>query len=419
VLQKTKNGLTTMKISSLHYRACLCLLIAAAVLLTAGCIPPELMLRSSDPELINEKTVKVGVILPLSGRNSKYGIQMLEGIRLAEEEINSTRGVSGKEIEVLVFDNCSSREGSEQAAQAAVSANAVALIAGYSSDEVGGILPYAARYRIPAVIPLATAEEYVGFSKFVYRAVYSDRQQSEAIAAYLWYWRQVKRIGIAVNMDYEDEYSRNIAREVATSFGDFGGSVVRVVEFKDGDFEHQLKELLTHGPEAILLPCEGVQAAKMLKFLRQCGYKGIIFGADSWDSLEFYAELKDVEDCGECFYIGLFGSDKKNTAYAEFEKKFREKHFYSPGGEVSLSYDALKMLAIGLNNATNILEFERNWQSIKNYNAASGLISTGKHGTVDSTIYIKAVAPATYLEPVPHAKEIKSFPYSRLESYRN
>ena len=269
------------------------------------------------------------------------------------------------------------------------------------------------------VIPQATANRYVGYSRFVFRCVYSDRQQAEALAGYLWYWRKLMHLGIVVNMDPDDEYSRNIARDVAQCFGDLGGEVVRTIEIRGEKFERELQELMTHGPQAILLPVEGKLAAKMLKSLRDKGYSGIVCGPDTWDSEEFFQALSDRRTVGDCVYIGMFGADDSYPAFREFNKRFREHHFHAPGSTETLSYDAVKLLAVGLGRAETIMDFESNWQSIKKYPAASGVLSALPKGGIDSTIYINSISPGNYIAPHPHPQTIRSFTYSTLESYRN
>ena len=388
----------------------------SAIFALTGCVEPELMLRLNPEET---GAVRIGAVLPLSGANREYGTRMLKGIRLAVDELNAGRGIAGRKLELLVYDNCSTRDGAERATRSAAAEGAAALIAGYNTNEVDGIVPLVEPLRLPVMIPQATANRHVGLSRFVFRCVYSDRQQAEALAGYLWYWRKLLRLGIVVNMDPTDEYSRNIARDMAQCFSDLGGEVVRTIEVRNGDFTRQLQELMTHGPQAILLPVEGKLAAAMLKTLRDRGYAGIVCGPDTWDSEEFFQSLSDRSTVGDCVYIGMFGADESYPAYRDFSRSFRARYFHAPGSTETLSYDAVKLLAIGLARAGTILDFERNWQSLKMHPAAAGVLSTLPKGGIDSTIYINSVAPGNYVAPHPHPQTIRSFLHSKLESYRN
>ena len=70
----------------------------------AGCAELEVgTLLRNDPAASGP--VKVGVIAPLSGVNRFYGERMLDGIQLAVEELNSSRGINGRKVELLVRDS--------------------------------------------------------------------------------------------------------------------------------------------------------------------------------------------------------------------------------------------------------------------------------------------------------------------------
>lgn len=52
-------------------------------------------------------TVKVGVIEMLTGGSAFYGNAVLEGIKVAEAEINASGGINGKKIQLVILDNAS------------------------------------------------------------------------------------------------------------------------------------------------------------------------------------------------------------------------------------------------------------------------------------------------------------------------
>ena len=52
-------------------------------------------------------TVKVGVIEMLTGGSAFYGNAVLEGIKVAEAEINASGGINGKKLQLAIMDNAS------------------------------------------------------------------------------------------------------------------------------------------------------------------------------------------------------------------------------------------------------------------------------------------------------------------------
>ncbi len=51
------------------------------------------------------RELKLGVIGPLTGDGTKYGQNVLAGVRLAVEEVNSRGGIGGRKIKVVSYDN--------------------------------------------------------------------------------------------------------------------------------------------------------------------------------------------------------------------------------------------------------------------------------------------------------------------------
>ena len=94
--------------------------------------------HNKDPRFI-----VIGAVLPLSGPDAVYGERMLSGLRFAEFELNSRRGISGKRMKLLPFDSKGTAEGAEIAFESAVAAGAEGVIAGYSTVEANAIAPLA------------------------------------------------------------------------------------------------------------------------------------------------------------------------------------------------------------------------------------------------------------------------------------
>lgn len=393
-----------------------CILSSALLMLASGCVPEELRLRR---DLEKDTCVNIAAILPLTGSNKSYGEEMLEGLNFALDETNSRRGLNGLPVRLVVLDSGSTASGAAHAVDEAARLNVAALIAGYDTNEVSAILPKVELLRLPTVIPMATDTEHVGLNRFVFRNIYTDRQQAETIAAYLWYWRKVMRLGILVDMSPKEEYSRNIARDVSGYFTKLGGDVVCTAEFHGGDYEKALREIMTHAPRAILLPVEASLAAKMIKKLRDLGYRGIICGPDSWDTEVLIRGLAGLKEPGDCVYMGLFSDESRRRSFREFNSDFTAKRFHSPtSGEVQ-SYDALKLLLIGLSNADDLYKFNKNWYSIRNHAGAAAVYTMLPGGKIDRTMYIKSVAPPNVANPDPYSRMLLEFQYSKLESYRD
>ena len=162
------------------------IVLPVLALVLAGCAEVKIgtSLRN-DPAAAGP--VKVGVIVPLSGGNRFYGERMLDGVQLAAEELNNTRGINGRKVELLVRDSRSEPARAAELVRELDEAGIVGLIAGYDSDEVLEIAPLARRRSIPTLVPLATAAEITAGNPFVFRNAFTNIEEARALAGYAWY----------------------------------------------------------------------------------------------------------------------------------------------------------------------------------------------------------------------------------------
>ncbi len=382
--------------------------------LLCGCVSEEMLLRY-DPK--QRDTVKLAAILPLTGDNATFGLRMRRGIMLAVDELNHTRGIEGRQLEMLYLDSYGTTEGAASAMEQAAEQGAVAVVGGYDTFETEGIVSRADALRLPCVIPLATRDGLTEKSPFVFRNCFTDRQQAEMLAAYLWYWRKFLRVAVLIDMDQEAVYSRNIAREFSRYFRELGGVIACTVEFHGDDYENALKDVTSMGSGAILVPTEGVRAAKMIRRLRELGYPGVICGPDSWDDRGFFQTLGADCDPGLCVYAAFYSDDCQQKEYLKFREMFRKRFFHNPSGEEIQSYDAVMLLVSALSASADLHQFTKHWESIRSQYGAAGVYSMLPNGEIDRTIYVNGIrAGRDGLLPSPRMEH--GVTYSTLAQYK-
>src|SRR3989454_8180853 len=78
--------------------------IVAGIIVTALIVAVNLGPTSG---LAADGTIKVGVIEMLTGGSAFYGNAVLEGIKVAEAEINASGGIAAKKVQLAIMDNAS------------------------------------------------------------------------------------------------------------------------------------------------------------------------------------------------------------------------------------------------------------------------------------------------------------------------
>jgi branched-chain amino acid transport system substrate-binding protein len=104
-----------------------------------------------------QETIKVGILLPLSGPAAPIGVNSLNGHKLAVEEINEAGGIQslgGKKLELVVADSGGDpKVGMTQAERLITKDNVVAIMGAYQSSVTYPSTQVAEQFKIPYIVP--------------------------------------------------------------------------------------------------------------------------------------------------------------------------------------------------------------------------------------------------------------------------
>ena len=95
----------------------------------------------------------MGVLLPLTGSQAKFGEIEKRSYEMAAEEINAKGGVNGKKIELLFEDDTGKPDVGRSGVEKLISREKVPVITGgYSSSVTAAAAPVAQQFKVPFVI---------------------------------------------------------------------------------------------------------------------------------------------------------------------------------------------------------------------------------------------------------------------------
>jgi len=105
-----------------------------------------------------EQTIKVGILMPISGGGASYGVPAVDGVKMAVEEINAAGGVDGVKIEYFVRDSQLKPDVAVAAARELITKEGVHVLVGaVSSGATLAISELAKQEKIPLLAPVAKA----------------------------------------------------------------------------------------------------------------------------------------------------------------------------------------------------------------------------------------------------------------------
>jgi len=103
------------------------------------------------------ETIKIGVLLDLTGDLGPMGVRILNGARLAADEINAAGGVLGKQVELVEEDGATDPATGFDRVKKMVSVDGVEVITGPMITGASLLsIPYADEQDVPLITPSAT-----------------------------------------------------------------------------------------------------------------------------------------------------------------------------------------------------------------------------------------------------------------------
>ena len=296
-------------------------------------------------------TVKVGVILSLSGQFADAGAQMLNGVKTYMKEHGES--VAGKKIELIVKDDGGpAPDVAKRLAQELVVRDKVDIIAGFTlTPNALGAASVSEEAKKFMVVMNAATSIVITKSPYMVRSSVTLPQVAETFGTWA-----VKKGGVKKAYTMVTDYGPGHDFEAGfqRAFKEAGGEIVGQVRFPvaNPDFSAFVQRAKDINPEAIMIFIPGgAQPAALGKAFAERGIdpnKIKILGSGETTSEQ---ALKSMGDSS----LGIITAwhyeytDKKNAKNVAFVKLFNDMHkrnpdFFSIGGYdgMHVIYEALK-----------------------------------------------------------------------------
>lgn len=105
------------------------------------------------------ESIKVGIVLPVTGKFAKFGEIEKLSFEMAQEEINAAGGVKGRPVEFLIEDTTSKPDVGRSAAEKLISQDRVVMLGGgYSSSVTAAVAGVAINKSFPFLVNTGSAD---------------------------------------------------------------------------------------------------------------------------------------------------------------------------------------------------------------------------------------------------------------------
>ena len=295
---------------------------------------------TTDTTSDGEKTVRLGLIGPMTGDNANYGTSTRDGAQIAVDEINEAGGVNGY---TFVLDT----QDSQGDPDSAVSAYGKLMDSGMNvslgcvlSGEAQSVITAAVEDGILIVTPTSSAVACIEGNPNAFRVCFNDAAQGTASADYI----ADNNLGTKIAVFYQSDidYSAGLYETFQAEAANRGLEIVEEQTFTAGsntDFSTQINAIRDSGCELVFLP---IYAAEAATFLTQAAGKldGVTyFGCDGLDGIQ--TKISDTSLIEGLMMLTPFAADAEDAATQSFVEKYVPVHGTEPDQFAADGYDAV------------------------------------------------------------------------------
>ena len=215
-----------------------------------------------------QDTVKVGMVMPMTGPLAAAGQQVLAGARLYMNQHGDM--VAGKKIELMVRDDASSGETGKRLIQELIVNDKVDVIGGGPTADLLPSAGIITETRKPTVIMISSTTAVVGKSPFFVRTSCTLAQSSAILAD----WTMKQGLGKAVTLVTEFAPGLEAEQTFTDNYKAAGGQIAEAIRvpLRNPDFAPFLQRVREAAPQALFVFVPSTQAAT---FARQFVERGL------------------------------------------------------------------------------------------------------------------------------------------------
>jgi branched-chain amino acid transport system substrate-binding protein len=310
------------------------------------------------------KTIRIGVVTPLSGTLAKYGEEMNQGIALAAKEFQEQ---SGRQVELMVEDSRSLPVPATRACQSILDREPAAVIGPLTSVSAIGCAAAAAAREVPLIVPAASETELTSLGDHIYCLSPSLDRYGQTLG-----WFTVETLGLCSHLIFapDDDYGHRMAGAYRRAVEEAGGEIWRETYYTPGttDFSPFLRafkssfldtlsdtswwrapdgrrydaEEVAVYPEAIFVPGYVDDLVLLLPQIRFFKVAGRLVGTDTFADEDLMMRVGgNLEDA---VFASVEPLAPGALEWQQFSSRYARSYGRTPGRLAALGYDAFKLL---------------------------------------------------------------------------
>src|SRR5947209_13396660 len=202
---------------------------------------------------VAQESIKIGVNEPLTGPFAASGTYVVNGARIAADEINAKGGVLGKKIELVIEDNKSNPTEAAAVAEKLISRDKVPVLMGaWSSTLTLAVMPKLMEYQVPMLVETSSSGKITtSGNPYIFRISPTSEMEARAFAPMVKSFKIKKADFLANNNDFGLGASQEFSQMLKKEGVEVG--VVETMDPKATDFSAQLAKIKASGGDTLFV----------------------------------------------------------------------------------------------------------------------------------------------------------------------
>jgi len=335
-----------------------------------------------------KEPIKIGYVGSITGKNSDLGVAARDAVQLAVETVNSSGGINGRMLALIVRDDAFNPEQAAIAVESLAAEKVTAVIGPMGSSMAKAALPVATRSGIVLVSPTSSTNELSGKEDYFFRVMEPNllfaRHLAETciklnirrVAAI--YDLQNKTYTVEIFQSFRDEFSRR-------------GGVISAEQVYDSTlspvFMPLVQKLQLDRADGVMVLANSADAINIGQQVRKINPQiPLISGACG------IAQRDLVQQAGKSIDNIIFTLPVNNQcerqSFISFREAFFKRFSYQPTFAAVLAYDAAQAVITALLRNADPARFKETMRAVKTFSGLQGDISLDTFGDPNRQLFI-------------------------------
>jgi branched-chain amino acid transport system substrate-binding protein len=302
------------------------------------------------------QTIKVGVNEPLTGPFAASGTYVVNGAKIAADEINAKGGVLGKKLELVIEDNKSNPTEAAAVAEKLITGDKVPVMMGaWGSSLTLAVMPKLMEYKVPMLVETSSSGKITtSGNPYIFRISPPSSIEEAAFKP------MISKLGIK-KVDFlviNNDWGRGTADDFSNLFKAEGVKVgsVEIMDQSAQDMSAQLSKIKASDADTLIVTTAVEQLTLVLKQAHALGLKKQIIttgGSQNPDQLIDQAGIAANDSMHLATFLPWLPDETPNPqATKYFLGEWKKRGFNFAGSTESFrGYDGIRTIAAAIEKA--------------------------------------------------------------------